>query len=182
MIHDLKGLVHTVAASAAILIGAVIFLRPKGGRAHRWFGYAYSLCMLTVVVTSFTIYRLTGRFNFLHGAAIASSISLSFGLAHAVLRWPRELWQVWHYYWMSWSFIGLVAAFVAEISTRVAMPYIVAHVGRSYLLGFWVVVGLASLLVFAIGIYLVNRHAPRPPGKPSASRQTYDLGSPALRP
>lgn len=159
MIHDLTGFIHTTAAFAAIGIGGVIFLRPKGGRAHRLLGYAYTSCMLTVIVTSFAIYRLTGSFNFLHGAAIASSLSVGFGFGHALLRKPAGTWLVWHYYWMSWSFVGLMAAFVAEISTRVGMPYIVAWFGPSSLLGFWIVVGIATLAVVGKGRQLVSRHA-----------------------
>jgi len=160
MIHDLTGLIHTLAASIAILVGAVVFLRPKGGLWHRRLGYVYSLCMLTVIVTSFAIYRLTGRFNFLHGAAIASSISVGFGFSHAFLRKPKEMWYVLHFYWMSWSFIGLLAALVAEIATRIGLPFIVARFGRSYLFGFWCVVGVTTLLVVLVGGHLVNKHSP----------------------
>lgn len=160
MIHDFTGLVHTIAASLAILIGAIVFLRPKGGRTHRFLGYAYSLCMLTVIATSFMIYRLTGRFNFLHGAAIVSSISVGFGFGHAFSRKPKNLWYTLHFYWMSWSFIGLLAAFIAEISTRLALPFIVAKFGRSYLIGFWCVVGLTTLGVVLVGRSLVEKHSP----------------------
>ena len=160
MIHDLTGLIHTLAASIAILVGAVVFLRPKGGVWHRRLGYVYSLCMLIVIVTSFAIYRLTGRFNFLHGAAIASSISVGFGFGHAFLRKPKAMWYVLHCYWMSWSFIGLLAALVAEISTRVALPFVVARFGLSSLFGFWCVVGVATLLVVLAGRHLVNKHSP----------------------
>lgn len=165
MIHDFTGLSHTVAASIAILVGGIVFLRPKGGVWHRRLGYVYSLCMLIVIVTSFAIYRLTGRFNILHGAAIASSISVGLGFGHAFLRKPREMWYIWHFYWMSWSYIGLLAALVAEISTRVALPFIVARFGRSHLFGFWCVVGVASLLVVLAGGYIVNKHSPLRKGK-----------------
>jgi hypothetical protein len=165
MIHDLTGLIHTLAASLAILIGAIVFLRPKGGTVHRLLGYAYSLCMLTVIVTSFAIYRLTGRFNFLHGAAIASGISVGFGFGHAVSRKPKNAWYGLHFYWMSWSFIGLLAAFVAEISTRLGFPFMVARFGRSYLTAFWCLVGLATLLVVLVGRHLIDKHNPLRKGK-----------------
>lgn len=127
MIHDFTGLVHTTSAFAAMAVGAIIFLRPKRGTFHRSLGYIYCVSMAVVIGTSFAIYRLTGTFNALHGAAIAGCVSVGFGFAHALLRRPRGQWYVWHYYWMSWSFIGLLAAFVAELSTRVAMPIIVAR-------------------------------------------------------
>jgi hypothetical protein len=160
MVHDLTGLIHTLAALIAVLVGAVIFLRPKGGPWHRRLGYVYSLCMLVVIVTSFAIYRLTGRFNFLHGAAVASSISVGLGFSHAFSRKPKETWYALHFYWMSWSFIGLLAALVAEISTRVALPLLLARFGRSYLIGFWCVVGVTTLLVVLVGRHLVAKHSP----------------------
>ena len=168
MIHDLKGLIHTAAAVAAILIGAVVFIRPKGGIPHRFLGYAYALSMLTVIATSFAIYRLTGRFNFLHGASIVSTITVGFGLIHAITRKPKEMWYVLHYYWMSWSFIGLLAALVAEVSTRVALPFVTVSFGQRYLIGFWCVVGVATLFVVLVGRHLVNKHSPlrkNPPNK-----------------
>lgn len=158
MIHDLKGLIHTAAAIAAMVLGAIVFLKPKGGRVHRFLGYAYSLCMLLLIATSFMIYRLTGGFNFLHGASIASSVGVAFGFGHAFLRRPRATWLVRHYFFMSWSYIGLLAAFVAEISTRVAMPYVARRFGSGSLLAFWCIVALASAAVVIAGAVLVNRN------------------------
>jgi uncharacterized membrane protein len=158
MIHDLKGLIHTAAAVAAMVLGAVVFFRPKGGRVHRLLGYAYTLCMLLLIATSFMIYRLTGGFNFLHGASIASSMGVAFGFGHAFLRRPRDTWLVRHYFFMSWSYIGLLAAFVAEISTRVAMPYVARRFGGGSLLVFWCIVALASAAVVIAGARLVNRN------------------------
>jgi len=116
--------------------------------------------MLTVILTSFLIFRLTGHFNFLHGAAIVSSITLGFGFGYAFLRKPTNGWYAWHFYCMSWSFIGLLAAFVAEISTRLAFPFVASKFGKSYFLGFWCVVGLATFLVVMVGRYLVAKHSP----------------------
>ncbi len=160
MIHDLKGWIHTVAAVAAMAFGAVVFLRPKGGPVHRFLGYAYSLCMLVLIATSFSIYRLTGGFNFLHGASIMSSIGVAFGFAHAFLRRPRNSWILRHFFFMSWSYIGLLAAFVAEISTRVAMPYVARRFGSGSLLPFWCIVALATAIVVAVGWRLVNQNRP----------------------
>lgn len=160
MIHDFKGLVHTLAAIAAMLIGAVVFLRPKGGAAHRRLGYAFSACMGLLIATSFSIYRLTGGFNFLHVFSVLSTIGLAFGLSYAFRRRPEGRWMLAHYYWMSWSYIGLLAAFVAEISTRVAMPYVASHFGSKYLMGFWMVVGAATGVVVVAGRAVVNRNRP----------------------
>jgi len=160
MVHDLTGLVHIVAASLAVLVGAVVFLRPKGGAWHRRLGYVYLVSMLVMIATAFSIYRLTGRFNFLHGAALASSITLGFGFGHAFLRKPRETWYGLHFYWMSWSYIGLLAALVAELSTRIALPFVYAKFGPAYLVGFWWVVGLTTMLVVLVGRHQVKKHRP----------------------
>ena len=39
MIHSAIGLVHFTTAVTTLLIGLLIFLRPKGGRLHKFLGY-----------------------------------------------------------------------------------------------------------------------------------------------
>lgn len=163
VIHDLTGLIHTATAVLAIVFGSMIFLRPKGGTLHRRIGYVYTVCMIVMLVTSFMLYRLTGGFNVLHAAAILSSITLGVGLRFAILRRPARGWYFFHYLWMSWSYIGLLAAMVAELSTRLAMPIVVAHFGPSSRTLFWIIVGLASASVILIGKKLIVRHSPPPP-------------------
>lgn len=163
MIHDLTGLIHTVTAMLAMAIGAVIFLRPKGGSRHRKLGYVYSTAMVVMLITAFMLYRLTGGFNALHIAAIMSSITIAFGLKFAIRRRPAHGWYFFHYLWMSWSYVGLLAAFVAELSTRVAMPLVVEKFGPESRTVFWIIVGFASALVIFTGSRLINRHHPPSP-------------------
>lgn len=170
MIHSTTGLVHTLAALLAVLTGAIVFLRPKSGPVHRCLGYIYVLSMVTVIVSSFAIYRLTGRFNFLHGAAIVSAITVSLGFKYALLRKPSGVWQMKHFYWMSWSFIGLLAALMAETATRIGMPLVAAKLGRSYLTGFWCMVGLVTFVVVLIGRHLVAKHTPSAAPRTSGSQ------------
>ena len=163
MIHDLTGLIHTVAAMLAMATGSVIFLRPKGGSRHRKLGYVYSIAMVVMLITAFMLYRLTGGFNALHIAAIISSVTIAFGLKFAVSRQPAQGWYFFHYLWMSWSYVGLLAAFVAELSTRVAMPLVVEKFGSESRTVFWIIVGFASAFVIFSGARLINRHSPPPP-------------------
>jgi uncharacterized membrane protein len=113
------GIVHTACGSLALLLGAVIFLRPKGTRAHVRVGWAYAACMGGVNATALCIYRLTGRFNLFHALAVGSLAMLAGGLAQVVpRRRPRDwLWR--HYQYMSWSFVGLLAATNNEAFVRV---------------------------------------------------------------
>ena len=157
MIHSAVGLVHTIAAVLALLIGLLIFLRKKAGALHRFFGYVYSLSMLVMLVTALSIYRLTGSFNLLHGFALFSTLQLGRGLYHAVSRQPKGAWLDAHYQWMIGSYIGLCAALVAESATRVIMPYLHDRGVRSF--GwFWVVVGMATFVVVWVGQILMNRN------------------------
>ncbi len=87
MIHNLTGLIHTLAAVLALFSG-FIFFRPKGGRFHRTLGYVYVGSMATTVVTSLLIFRLTRSFNILHFAAFVSGIGVGLGLFAAVTRRP----------------------------------------------------------------------------------------------
>jgi uncharacterized membrane protein len=163
MIHDLTGLIHTVAALLAMATGSVIFLRPKGGARHRQIGYVYTAAMVIMLITAFIIYRLTGGFNALHFAAILSSITLIIGLKFALFRTPTAGWYFYHFLWMSWSYVGLLAAFVAELSTRVAMPLVVEKFGPESRAVFWGIVSVASAAVIFAGGRLIHRHRPPPP-------------------
>ncbi len=114
MIRSTTGLVHTVAASCALLVGLIIFSRPKATTTHRVLGYVYVVSMLIMLSTLLTIYHLTGRVNFLHFFTIIATPPLLLGLSFAMFRRPRVAWVGLHYYWMNWSYIGLVSAFAAE--------------------------------------------------------------------
>lgn len=140
MFHGITGLVHTIAAFASLLIGAWIFLRPKAGKLHRSFGYAYTAAMSIMIVTAFFIYQLTGTVNFLHILAVVSTLTLARALYCAIRKRPAGRWLEVHYEWMSWSYIGLFAAFIAETATRVALPYLFQHFGQRAIGWFWGIV------------------------------------------
>jgi len=149
--------------AVALAAGAVIFFRPKTGPIHRRLGYLSAASMLTVNLTALLIYRLTGRFNFLHGFALISLTGVILGLRHAVTRRPRETWLLSHYYWMSWSYAGLLAALVAESGTRVVLPFLRSQ-GVAVSMGlFWALVGLLSGVVMLAAQRLINRHRPAGP-------------------
>jgi uncharacterized membrane protein len=158
MTHSTLGLVHLIASLAALLIGIPIFLRPKLNRLHRALGYLYSISMITLLITALFIYRLTGSFNIFHAFVIISSITLGKGLYHAVARKPTGAWLAFHYKWMTGSYMGLVAAFIAESSTRILLPYLRDHYGIRSFGWFWAIVAAASFVVIAAGKYLQKRN------------------------
>jgi len=72
-----------------------------------------------VNATALCIYRLTGRFNLFHALAVASLGMLAAGLAQVVPRRRPRNWLWRHYQYMSWSFVGLLAATNNEAFVRV---------------------------------------------------------------
>lgn len=137
---------HIAAALLAMGTGAVVLLGRKGTRRHRRLGWAYVASMLAMNGSALLIYRLFGGFGPFHVAAIASLGTLVVGVL--VMRRPREPRAVErHYYWMTWSYVGLLAAFVSEVGTRAPGA------------GFWWAVLAGTLLVLAVGARLIRRGA-----------------------
>ena len=141
------GWIHTAAAVASLGLGAAGLLRGKGTRRHRRLGWTYVVAMVLLNATALAIYRLTGSFGPFHIAAVLSLASVTVGVIPAVRRTPAVTWVEHHYWWMTYSYLGLIAAAVAEVTTR--LPGI----------NFWWTVVLASLAVFAIGAPIIRRRA-----------------------
>lgn len=140
------GAFHLFVAIVALITGTIVILRRKGTRVHRRIGWVYAVAMLLLNVSALMIYRLTGSFGPFHVAAIISLVTVAAGVLTAVRR--RAGWIEQHYYWMTYSYVGLLAATASEIGTRVPNA------------PFWWVVVLLSLAIFAIGALLITRRAP----------------------
>ena len=142
------GIVHTAFGAVALLCGLTVVLRPKGTRWHRAVGWAYVASMAGLFGTAFLIYRLFGRFGPFHWAAIVGAATLAGGLLPVLRRRPRGAWVERHYYLMSYSYLGLLAATGAEIATRV--PGVAFTAGAV----------VASLVVVGGGAAVIHRTAP----------------------
>ncbi len=162
----LLGRIHLATAIAALVIGAYVFLGTrKGTRLHRRAGWAYVIAMLAVNVTALLIYRLFGGFGPFHAAAILSLLTTLAGVIAARALRGRRLTRArttggldvagHHYMWMSYSYLGLVAAAVAETATRV--PAFQPAPGQGATFG--IVVAVVSVAVFIVGSRLIKRRA-----------------------
>ncbi|MCU1291927.1 MAG: hypothetical protein JWP08_777 [Bryobacterales bacterium] len=158
MIQSPTGLIHAIAASIALVAGLFVFARPRSTTFHRTMAYIYGDVMAVVVVTAFSIYHLTKSFNLLHVATILSCFPLIIGIVAALGRRPKDCWLRIYYYWMSWSYVLLCAAFFAEIATRIMMPYLSSHFEINSALVYAAIVGFTSLFVVVLGWRLVERN------------------------
>ncbi len=155
-------MIHFAASIASIALGAVVLVQgPKGGRRHRQLGWTYVVAMLTVNVTAFTLYGLFGGFGPFHVAAIISLTGIVAGtLSARSARRARLERQAFkrshrvevHYWWMTFSYVGLVAALASEAITRLPAT---RAIGGGAGAVFGAAVGGATALVFAVGSYLI---------------------------
>lgn len=98
------------------------------------------------------------------------------GIIPVVRRRPADGWLERHYFFVTHSYLGLVAAGIAETSTRVLGPH--AFVGRPTPL-FWVAVVLATIFVFVVGSRIIKSRA-APTLHPFHAVRTIGTRAPAI--
>ena len=113
------GWVHLVASLAALAIGILVLLRPKGTPVHRRRGRVYSLALLATNVTALGIYRARGDFFFPHWLAMATLIVMTVGIVAAYFKVPRRAWLHLHLTCLLTSLYLLVGGGVNEVFLRV---------------------------------------------------------------
>src|SRR5687767_4870288 len=94
--------------------------------------------MAVLNISALMIYRLFGGFGPFHAFAVVSLVTVGLGVATAVRRRDAD-WVERHYMWVTYSYVGLLAAAASEISTRWVQTK------------FWWAVLIATAAVFAIG-------------------------------
>lgn len=130
---------HVTFAVMALAFGLGIFTTRRGTPSHRKLGYGYISCMALTNAAALSLYARTGTFGPFHIAALISLATLVAGALPAILRRPRGGWLALHWEFMSWSFVGLVAAAVAEAAFRIpGAPY-------------WPAIAAGTILVFLGG-------------------------------
>lgn len=157
------GLTHTASAVLALASGAAVLLTAKGTTRHRMLGWTYVGSMVVLDLTALFIFRLFGGFGPFHAFAVVSVVTVAAGAiaARRARRHRRQRDAVarsraveQHFAWMTWSYVGLAAATVSEIATRV--PALRPRPGQG--VAFAVTVAIATVLVVAAGARLIRRH------------------------
>lgn len=152
---DYLGITHTLTAISALALGPAVFFRKKGTRLHKQLGYSYVASMVLLNATALSIYDLFDGFGVFHYAALISLATLLMGFIPAFRKRPQN-WLEWHYKGMTWSYVGLSAAAVAETLTRLPSywPEITEIIPGHY---FWNAVGIGTFIVCGVGWFLINK-------------------------
>ncbi|MDX1587794.1 MAG: DUF2306 domain-containing protein [Oleiphilaceae bacterium] len=101
-------LLHTFAATAALLIGVSLLVMTKGTQKHRWLGRVWACLMLIVIASSFSIRDLgglPGGFSVIHLLSVFTLFTLAMAIVHIRKGRVRK-----HMYYMVGTFLGLVGA------------------------------------------------------------------------
>ena len=160
----LIGAIHTVLAATGIVTGLIQLLPAKGGPVHRALGYAFVYAMLIADGAAMLVFQFTGSFNILHLGALANLVCIIFAIV-PVLRSPRPAnWKLQHYYWMSWSYAGLLAAGATELVVRTVHLPTRAQA--------WMATAATSMIVSAVAWVIINRNRPLSGTPPAASGVT----------
>ncbi|WGD35008.1 DUF2306 domain-containing protein [Olleya sp. YS] len=146
IIHSNIGWFHFITAVLAMLTGVIVILNPKGTTFHKRVGYVYVIAMLLLNISSFFIVNFNG-FSVFHFFAIVSLLSIIGGMVPTLKK--QNNWFAYHFYFMSWSVVGLFCAFWAEVGTRFV----------NNMKDFWWMVALATLITAFIGRTIINKNA-----------------------
>ena len=147
--------VHIALSLICLLVGFIIFFKPKGTRMHRLAGKAYCISMIGADLASLRIYNLTGRFNLFHMTALLSLLFVLMGWAQVLFRRKLRKWLYRHYVYMCWSYVALVAAAFNEGFVRV--PLLKSVVRQT---GNWIIIATQVVLV-SVAALLINHNRQR---------------------
>ena len=152
-------MVHLIAASASIVLGAVVLFGRKGNQWHRTLGISYVVSMLITIVSVIPV-RATSlpimgsRFGFFHVMILVGAISLSIGIRD-LLRWrrtrnPAALKS--HQINLAYSYAGLLMAGFSQLSTNPRWQL----VNLTSETQFWIAFGLTNAAIYVAAAWLIQ--------------------------
>ncbi|NNF34121.1 MAG: hypothetical protein HKN68_08435 [Saprospiraceae bacterium] len=147
------GIIHFVFSMAAMVTGSIVLIAKKGTSWHKKNGYVYTASMTGVLITSFMLYNLYGRFGIFHFFALVSTVTLIGGMAPMILKKPKN-YISFHLNFMYWSVFGLYGAFMAEVLVRIPKVVAIESVPTSM---FYNMVGVAVFITMGFGYFLFNK-------------------------
>jgi uncharacterized membrane protein len=149
------GIVHVMSALIALMIGPIVLLRErKGDIAHRVLGLVFVASMLSVNVSAFSMYEISGGWTIFHYLAVANLASIvpGFWMVRLFALTRDRNYMIAHATFMAWAYTGVVGAGVAQFATRI-LPLLW---GETAMVAFLIVYFSIS---FALTAFLTNRFA-----------------------
>ncbi|MGY0216252.1 DUF2306 domain-containing protein [Endozoicomonadaceae bacterium StTr2] len=140
------GALHSLSALVALIAGAIVFQKRKGTGQHKKVGYIYIASMLTLNLSALFLQNMTGGFSWFHLFILMSLPYLLIGMYYPIFaRQKNERWHIYHFEYLSFSYVGLLAAFVAEVIIRVPLAAGVSSLNQ-FIVGIFVVAGMVGFV------------------------------------
>jgi uncharacterized membrane protein len=150
---SLLGWIHAVACAAALALGAVNLMAPKGTDSHRRIGNLYLCVMLFANLASLGIYR-QHRFFFPHWLAIAAIALSALAFAFARFKRPRRAWLRGHIISVALTYYLLLGGGVNEAFLRIDF---LRHMSGGFPSPLANMTQLALLMLTAVALVWFNR-------------------------
>ncbi len=139
LISNNYGLAHLISGTIALVLGGLVIILKKGTQIHKQIGYCYVASMVVLILTSFGIYHLFGKFGPFHYLSFVSTFTLVAGMLPMFKTIKTGKDYETHFKRMYWSVAGLYAAFAAESFVRIP------KFGT-----FWTAVAWSFVLIFVL--------------------------------
>ena len=155
------GAVHFISAIVALIFGAIVLSKPKGTAKHRRLGYIYFASMLALNLSAIPITNMTGSIGLFHLFVVMSLPTTLAALYFPLFGRGNPNWKMHHFTYMFWSYVGLIAAFIAEGLVRLPILLATDRTAADRALeastGFWSA-ALIMVVVVAIAELLFRRY------------------------
>ena len=122
--HGPLGAIHTLSATVALIFGMMVLLKKKGTTTHRILGYIYFVSMLALNITAIPITNMTGSIGLFHVFVAISLPTILIAIYFPLFGRTHSNWMLRHFEFMYWSYVGLIAAFIAEVLVR--LPWLLS--------------------------------------------------------
>ena len=151
-VSTFKGGLHFGFALIALVLGAIMLMRPKGTKSHRILGTAYVIFMVVINVSALSMHEISGQMTLFHAFAILSLATLTPGYVCILLykRRRHPLWLELHRQFITWSYFGLVAAGVWQVGLKIAMSMVDPSLYGTLIMALNVMTFLAAIPVFLL--------------------------------
>jgi len=113
------GIIHTVTSVLALVFGGLVLKKSKGTVFHKKLGYIYVINMLILNFSAMGITNMTGSMGLFHIFIIFSLPTTLAAMYFPLFARKNRNWMRKHFEFMYWSYVGLIAAFIAEVVVRI---------------------------------------------------------------